>query len=53
MFYAGMSSTPEELVFSHPFNEDDFQSGQGAGSIKVDDIIVGIKTFRENLFYLL
>ena len=50
MFYAGMSSTPEELVFSSPFNEDDFQSGQGAGSIKVDDTIVGIKTFRENLF---
>ena len=50
MFYAGMSSTPEELVFSSPFNEDNFQSGQGAGSIKVDDIIVGIKTFRENLF---
>ena len=50
MFYAGMSSTPEELVFSSPFNEDDFQSGQGAGSIRVDDTIVGIKTFRENLF---
>ena len=50
MFYAGMSSTPEELVFSSPFNEDDFQSGQGAGSIKVDATIVGIKTFRENLF---
>ena len=50
MFYAGMSSTPEELVFSQPFDEDAFSSGSGAGSIKVDDIIVGIKTFRENLF---
>ena len=36
MFYAGMSSTPQELVFSVPFNEDDFTSGSGAGSIKVD-----------------
>ena len=50
MFYAGMSSTPEELVFSQPFDEDAFSSGSGAGSIKVDDTIVGIKTFRENLF---
>ena len=50
MFYAGMSSTPQELVFSVPFDEDNFTSGSGAGSIKVDDTIVGIKVFRENLF---
>ena len=50
MFYAGMSSTPEELVFSQPFDEDAFSSGSGAGSIKVDDTIVGVKAFRENLF---
>ena len=39
MFYAGMSSTPEELVFSQPFDEDAFSSGSGAGSIRVDDTI--------------
>jgi len=50
MFYAGMSTTPQELVFSVPFDEDNFTGGQGAGSIKVDDTIVGIKVFRENLF---
>ena len=50
MFYAGMSSTPQELVFSQPFDEDAFSSGSGAGSIKVDDIIVGIKVFRSDLF---
>ena len=50
MFYAGMSSTPQELVFSQPFDEDAFNSGSGAGSVKVDDTIVGIKAFRENLF---
>jgi len=50
MFYAGMSSTPQEVVFSEPFNEDGFNSGQGAGSIKVDDTVVGLKVFRENLF---
>ena len=50
MFYAGMSGTPQELVFSIPFDEDDFTSGQGAGSVKVDDTIVGLKVFRDSLF---
>ena len=50
MFYAGMSSTPQELVFSQPFDEDAFNSGSGAGSIKVDDTIVGLKAFRDDLF---
>src|SRR6056300_1703388 len=50
MFYAGMSSTPQEMVFSKPFDEDDFSSGAGSGSIAVDDNIVGIKVFRDNLF---
>ena len=50
MFYAGKSTTPEELVFSAPFDEDDFTSGNGAGSIRVDDTITGIKVFRDSLF---
>ena len=50
MFYAGMSSTPQEVVFSQPFDEDAFSSGSGAGSIKVDDTITGLKVFREALF---
>ena len=50
MFYAGMSGTPQEMVFSAPFNEDDFNSGNGAGSIKVDDTITGLKVFRDSLF---
>ncbi len=50
MFYSGMSSTPQEVVFSKPFDEDDFSSGAGSGSIAVDDNIVGIKVFRDNLF---
>jgi len=48
MFYAGKSTTPQEVVFSVPF--DDFTSSSGAGSIKVDDTIVGLKVFRDNLF---
>ena len=31
-------------------DEDNFQSGQGAGSVKVDDTIVGLKVFRDALF---
>ena len=50
MFYSGMSSTPSTVVFSQPFDEDAFNSGSGAGSVKVDDTIVGLKVFRENLF---
>ena len=50
VFYAGMSSTPQELIFSVPFDEDDFTSSSGGGSIKVDGIITGLKVFRENLF---
>ena len=50
MFYAGKSSTPQTLVFSVPFDEDDFTSGSGAGTIRVDDTITGLKVFRDNLF---
>jgi len=50
MFYAGKSTTAEELIFSAPFNEDDFTSGNGAGSIRVDDTITGMKVFRDSLF---
>ena len=49
MFYAGMSSTPQEMVFSKPFDEDDFSGGSGSGSIAVDDTITGLKVFRDNL----
>jgi len=50
MFYAGKSSTPQLLVFSQPADEDAFSSGSGAGSIKVDDTITGLKVFRDSLF---
>ena len=50
MFYAGKSTTPSTIVFSEPFDEDGFMSWDGAGSINVDDTIVGLKVFRDNLF---
>jgi len=50
MFYGGKSTTPQEVVFSEPFDEDGFNSGQNAGSIKVDDTVVALKVFRDSLF---
>jgi hypothetical protein len=50
MFYSGMASTPQEVIFSAPFDEDNLSVAIGAGSFKVDDTITGIKVFRENLF---
>ena len=50
MFYAGKSTTKQEVVFSIPFDETDFSAGTGGGSIKVDDEITGIKVFRDDLF---
>jgi len=49
MFFAGMSATPQSLVFSAPFNENDFQAGQGAGIINVDSPITGLFPFRDSL----
>tara|TARA_R100000306_G_C4376931_1_gene142340 strand:- start:1231 stop:2727 length:1497 start_codon:yes stop_codon:yes gene_type:complete len=50
MFFAGMSGTPQQLTFSVPFDEDNYASGSGAGTIKVDDDITGLKVFRDSLF---
>ena len=50
MFYAGKSTTKQEVIFSEPFDEDAFVVGQGAGSFKVDDTVVGLKVFRDDLF---
>jgi hypothetical protein len=50
MFYSGMSSTPQEIIFSTPFDEDNFAVASGSGSFSVDDIITGMKVFRDSLF---
>ena len=48
MFYAGMSNATSTLQFSGPFTEDDFDTG--GGTIKVGDVITGMKVFRNELF---
>ena len=50
IFFAGMSTNPQEIVFSAPFAETDFSAANGAGSIKVDTNIVELKVFRDGLF---
>ena len=48
IFYA--DSTTNTVTFSAPFSENDFTSGNGAGTIKIDSTIVGMKVFREELY---
>jgi hypothetical protein len=50
MFFAGMSSNPQEIVFSAPFAETDFTAANGSGSIRVDTAVVELKVFRDALF---
>jgi len=49
MFYAGATNA-QEVLFSAPFSEDDFNTADGAGSFKVDSNVVGLRVFRNELF---
>ena len=49
-FYAGMSATKQKLVFSAPYDVNDFTAAKGAGSISVTGVITGLKVFREQLY---
>ena len=50
IFYAGMSTNPQEITFSAPFEETDFTPASGAGSIRVDTSVVALKVFRDVLY---
>ena len=50
LFFAGMSSTPQQLTVTAPFTDNDFQTSNGAGTIKVDSNITGLFPFRDALF---
>jgi hypothetical protein len=50
LFFAGMSSTPQQLTFTAPFTDNDFATSNGAGTIKVDSNITGLFPFRDALF---
>jgi len=49
MFYAGITN-PQEIFFSAPFKEDDFNVADGAGSFSVDSDVVALRVFRNSLF---
>lgn len=50
IFFAGMSATASEIVFTAPLTVDDFAPGNGAGSFTVDADVTGMIVFREELF---
>jgi hypothetical protein len=49
-FYAGMSSNPQEIIFTAPLTLDDFSVANGAGSFVIDSPITGMIVFRDSLF---
>lgn len=50
IFLAGDSTTPEEIYFSAPFSESNYQPANGGGSIRIDDTVVQLRVFREQLY---
>lgn len=50
MFFAGMSASPNEVVFTAPLTLDDFASGNGAGSFAIDSPVTSMIVFREELY---
>lgn len=49
LIIAGMDSAPTEIFYSDILRPDNFEGGN-AGSIGMNDIIVGLKMFRETLY---
>ena len=50
VFFGGMSTNPQEVVFSAPFDETDYTAANGAGSVRVDSAVKKLKVFRDRLF---
>ena len=50
IFFAGMSQSPQLLVFTAPNSDSDFTAASGAGVINVGFDIMGIKRFRDALY---
>jgi len=50
VFFGGMSTNPQEVVFTAPFDETDFSTANGAGSIRVDSPVKRLKVFRDRLY---
>jgi len=49
IFFAGDSSNKQQISFMGPNLTNDFTTGNGGGTIKVDAEIVGLRAFRDSL----
>ena len=49
LFFAGHSASPEEIVFTAPFTDDDFSTANGAGSLRIDSQVTALFPFRNEL----
>jgi hypothetical protein len=49
LFFAGHSANPEEIVFTAPFTDDDFNTANGAGSLRIDSQVTALFPFRNEL----
>ena len=49
-FYAGMSSNPQEIIYTAPASPDDFDPANGAGSFVVDEPVTGMTVFRDSMY---
>jgi hypothetical protein len=50
VFFGGMSTNPQEIVFTAPYTDTDFSTANGAGSIRVDSAVRRLKVFRDRLY---
>jgi len=50
IFFSGDSNNSQSIKFMAPFATNDFTAANGAGEIKVDSPVVGLKIFRDSLF---
>lgn len=50
LFFSGMSSNPQEIVFTAPYSDTNFSPASGAGSIAIDSPVTGLIPFRDILY---
>ena len=50
IFFSGDTSNAQSIKFMPPFGTNDFNTANGAGEIRVDSTVTGLKVFRESLF---
>ena len=50
IFFSGDSNNSQSIKFMAPFATNDFTAANGAGEIRVDSPVVGLKIFRDSLF---